>query len=1560
MNNPTVNSCVPSQVAQSNLIPPVLQQNMSAPVPIVVQVPPQQHLVAYQPQPENQPANSFVQSRMVVPLLAPPYHQTSMQGYIPSYPAPTQLNSGVVHPPVPEHSPVNNHCQQPPPCLPGEAHQALQPQSNRPKPEFIPVTRYTGDSYYIEYYPAQNPPPPIGVPPSHQEYSLVDGTICPPSIEKPQPSNPPFLGAQTYVYAPELHANASYIQPLTVSPPQSIPMMQSYTGQQVSEQSSATRNINYQTVTGNQNSTAQVPTYTHHIPSQDGLRPISNAVATPPQAIQMVQCFTGQQALEQPPETLGVNYQASMGHQKNTALVPSYTSQIPPQNFPLPGSLSYVTTTNTCSSNIPAQLPQTMPPSKPVNQMEVLADPKNVHTFNPPPPRDLLPSGSSTVTITQTTTTNTYSYSSAKIPVQLPQTMPHTSKPGNQQKLPAPSMNPASVSQPPLFTPPQLEPILRPQRDAFHKSGKKPRNASTQQTRPPSRAFEHRPKSDSVQPGTRLSSLAEPMTLDKSPHTNGIKTGKSKTSLNQGNTPSRASEASNNLPISESLGNTQKNDHKNACHKNQQVQDHCGALSKIESPSLKEATAQPPLMSTHQSTGSDMQLPVSPEAQTTEIDQHSEASPLSKAVEPKAIARETELSPRYEPEGADSGTDITALKSDDGRKPTSMAVAMTTEFVQSTDGTRSKVKETNHTNPEVSSTDAIQERGWLPSIQLLSRSDGSPAKGKMDEDMAVIYVKNIPASSISGLSRQRTAEEKLKQNVALLGNKSIPGAELRQQMLRSLSRDFGDTASFKQAARGFNHQTSTMKGKRGQHMQVFNFLQSPMQYLHMCLSPVLPLCNPYELTLHAPPLSPYAIPFSSSNSLFNEALQNKELKAHLKELAGSSFSRLCSSEQQMGTINSVTGMMEKTFPGKVRDALSAKESDPPHSLWHSKFLAHMALTSLLYFRNDPSQEGKAKLTSVISHLLTHLEVAEANRESLIEEHLELLRALNTLISDDTFVQMVMPLIDSEPQAAVTLSSVSSKRGATATLPDEERTPSISRLQKQLILALDFTHESENSTYYLATLRATIKAGIFSTQSQPQEPALLERYLHHLAQFTQWLIDSLKENRQDCTADNISRGLIDSLEKDWLHHLQKNVRGLQMPSLPITGQVKKEKDSQAGKALEVKSAQQGLSDESAASLQTVSNLISQIEKEIKEYKKQDQVLSITLNCEIAKLVRSIGEIEKKKRPKTPQQQARKTKGPSKPKSKVQKASDQNPASPNEPISQPQSLLVKGVAGIYKQLDFLKPPHEIIQQVQSTLGEQLTHPAHAFWVFTDLAFQGFQPQAYFVATASTAMEAVKKLHENLSTAITNPPEPIDSKSQATDFIRTKFPHNEIALKNLALLSSRTKLSEVEKARAYTNCSLVLFQEGIQAAYRLLEALEQGAEITGELTLEELITHTEMSRDAMAPLQQFQKALEQPILSCELPSLRKELFKCLRLYGSGSFPSHRSPVQNPERDAHLETLKLFEQQKADYEASNIKQAEAAGQARVNPRDLEEGFTRLFDRLTAEHATQTGRDNI
>ena len=1559
MNNPTVNSCAPSQVAQSNLLPPALQQNMSAPVPIVVQVPPQQHLVAYQPQPENQPASSFVQSRMIVPLLAPPYHQTSMQGYIPSYPAPTQLNPGVVHPPAPEPSPFNIHCQQPPPCLPGEAHQALQSQSKRPAPEIIPVTRYTGDSYYIEYCPAQNPPPPIGFHPSHQEYSLVDGTICPPPIEQPQPSNPPFLGAQTYVYTPELHANASYIQSLTVSPPQSIPMMQCYTGQQVSEQSSATRKINYQTVTGNQNSTAQVPTYTHHIPSQDGLRPISNAVANPPQAIQMVQCFTGQQVLEQPPETLGVNYQASMGHQKNTAQVPSYTSQIPPQNFPLPGSHSYVTTTNTCSSNIPAQLPQTMPPpSKPVNQMEALAAPKNVHTFTPPPARDLLPSGSSTVTITQTTTTNTYSYSSAKIPVQLPQTMPHTSKPGNQQKLPAPSTNPAPVSQPPLLTPPQLERFLRPQRDAFHKSGKKPRNASTQQTRPPSRAFEHCPKSDSVQLGTRLIVLEEPITLDNSPLTGSIKKGKSKTSLNQGNTPSRAPETSNNLPISESLGNTQKNDHKNACHKNQQVQDNCGALSKIESPSLKETTAQPPLMSTHQSTGSDMQLPVSPEAQTTGKDQHSEASPLSKAVEPKAIARETELSPRYEPEGADSGTDITALKSDDSHKPTSMAVAMTAAFVHSSDGTRSKVKETTHINPELSSADAIQERGWLPSIHLLSRSDCSPAKGKMDEDMAVIYVKNIPASSISGLSRQRTAEEKLKQNVALLGNKSIPGAELRQQMLRSLSRDFGDTASFKQAAKGFNQQTSTMKGKRGQHMQVFNFLQSPMQYLHMCLSPVLPLCNPYELTLHAPPLSPYAIPFSSSNSLFNEALQNKELKAHLKELAGSSFSRLCSSEQQMGTINSVTRMMEQTFPGKVCDALSAKESDPPHSLWHSKFLAHMALTSLLYFRNDPSQEGKAKLTSVISHLLTHLEVAETNRESLIEEHLELLRALNTLISDDTFVKMVMPLTDSEAQAEASRSSTSKRMPATT--QEEARTPTISRLQKQQILALDFTHESENSTYYLATLRATIKAGIFSTQSQPQEPALLERYLHHLAQFTQWLIDRLKENRQDCTADNISRGLIDSLEKDWLSHLKQSVRCLQMPSLPTPGQVKKEKESQAGKALEAKSSEQALSDESAASLQTVSNLVSQLEEEIREHKKQDQVLSITLNCEIAKLVSSIGEIEKKKSPKTSQQQVRKTKSPSKPESKVQKASDQTPASPNEPISQPQSILVKGVAGIYKQLDFLKPPHEIIQQVQSTLGEQLTHPAHAFWVFTDLAFQGFQPQAYFVATASTAMEAVKKLHENLSTVITNPPDPIDSKSQATDFIRVNFPHNEISLKNLALLSSRTNLSEVEKARAYTNCSLVLFQEGMQAAYRLLEALEQGTEITGELTLEELITHTEMSRDAMAPLQQFQKALEQPVLSCELPSLRKELFKCLRLYGSGSFFSHRPPIENPERDAHLETLKQFEQRKADYDASNTKLAEETRQARVNPKQLERDFTHLFERLNAEHAAQAGRDSI
>ncbi|WP_419835945.1 hypothetical protein [Endozoicomonas atrinae] len=306
----------------------------------------------------------------------------------------------------------------------------------------------------------------------------------------------------------------------------------------------------------------------------------------------------------------------------------------------------------------------------------------------------------------------------------------------------------------------------------------------------------------------------------------------------------------------------------------------------------------------------------------------------------------------------------------------------------------------------------------------------------------------------------------------------------------------------------------------------------------MCISPFLPYCRTYDFTLQAYPLPPYIIPFSSSNTLFNEATQNKELRTHLKELAGNSFPRVCSSEQQLGTISGVTGMMQKTYQGKVDVALSNPESEPPHALWHSKFLAHMALTSLLYYQHDPSCECKTKLISVISHLLAHLEMTRADTGPLIKEYLELLRALNTLISHDTFVLNVMPLTDSEPQTANNGIWAPRMKKAAARTKEEERVPTISRLQKQLILALDFTHESENSSYYLATLRATIKAGIFSPQSQAQEPALLERYLHHLAQFTQWLIDSLKENRQDCTADNISRGLIDSLEKDWLHYLKK--------------------------------------------------------------------------------------------------------------------------------------------------------------------------------------------------------------------------------------------------------------------------------------------------------------------------------------------------------------------------------------------------------------------------------------
>ncbi len=56
----------------------------------------------------------------------------------------------------------------------------------------------------------------------------------------------------------------------------------------------------------------------------------------------------------------------------------------------------------------------------------------------------------------------------------------------------------------------------------------------------------------------------------------------------------------------------------------------------------------------------------------------------------------------------------------------------------------------------------------------------------------------------------------------------------------------------------------------------------------------------------------------------------------------------------------------------------------------------------------------------------------------------------------------------------------------------------------------------------------------------------------------------------------------------------------MPLLPTTSPVKKERESQAGKALEAKSSQQALSDDSAVSLQTVSNLISQVEEEIKAF------------------------------------------------------------------------------------------------------------------------------------------------------------------------------------------------------------------------------------------------------------------------------------------------------------------------------------------------------------------------
>lgn len=1379
--------------------------------PMVLAVPPQQHLTPFPQHFTGQPINSALQNRMVVPHGSnAPYQPVNAQEYSLSYPVPIQPHPAVTNLPAFKYQLSGNCYQQAPATVPDttESQQTFQPPGNGPSPQCIPVTVQTGNSYYIEYRPVQSSTNPMGVQQLPLEYSLVDSAYYQQSFEQIQPAPPQVFAAQTIVHTSESQGNIGYMPPL-------------------------------------------------------------NPSHNPPQAIPVMQSFPDQRAVEQPPATLNIRYQTATGHQNSTSTVTAYNPQIPPPNF-------------------------------------------------------LPPNGNSTVANTHTTTTNTCSYSNAKIPVvPPPQTVPPPSRHGNQPEHPARPTNQSSILPTQMFTPPQLEPGLKPKRDEYYKHRKTVPNASKPTTRKLSKPTELLPGPDLSRPPSRLKSSNQPAIPDESQHKGTAKKDESENSVER-------EKAISGLAMSDSQHCETKPGTSSAEEPHQLLQQPANQSSTIEKgePKHKEGAVEQTDRDTdledekpaHQPDSTKVAPPNTPDIQAA-LTGKVLSVPISPTTKP-ATDYLSSSAPQHQAEPRKKQSNPTSTLS-----PNPSITGHSSEL-----------------QPEAVSFELTDtSMPWMPDIDLatLPAISSSRHKANMDPDIKILYLKHLSSSQ---LPRGRNSNDYLVQvqdNNNLHYNPRIPKHTERQQILASIVRHMNKTSEYKELKESQSVFIGAVKAAQSKRMAVYSGISSPDYFILMCIGPFLPYTQSHNITLSAQFLPGYCIPFSSTQSLMTAVRKNKEVKDEfgtkvLKEL----------DDNQLASILSVFTIMNATFQIKMNELINNSDREQPDTdrqsdvLLHSKFISHMALTALLYCQHEPSLENISQFISIIGYLLEHITTSRTFYDIASASYLELVRGLLTLLSHHTAIEELSPVIlgtlkrqalsesaqssDSsrqEQQKEKLRKKLQAKNGVQVNPEDtliRAGKRLTKKLQSELVEILKYCCKKADLTpYYLATLHTIAALPLFNPKLITPENKHYQKLINHLSGFLCSMIDNLQGACQWNTESASPSTVIKSIEA-WhpkLDQLLATLAGWQ--PAPAEKSTYHQWPSMALKEHESKKKQLP-----PDLLPLVENSIRLKKETLRKKINEDESIR-QFEKDADRWAKKIDELNKKKAENISKPHKRQQQKQSSSTTKAEESPERKSEISREQTAEiPTCQFLAKVTDCCAAIDFSKEFKTLQAEAEKHMDGQLSFDSHKLWLYTEMAFQCFHTNRQNIIMTSTAMAAATLSYEKLIAALSKPKGEFANRRQSSDWLSGHFTPSELSPKRLLRLSIETKAEQLESARRSLENSLSLFQLAIKPGLDLVQAMEKPDFIfRGELALEELITHFEMCRDAMQLLtDEFKNPLEQKIITLELPGLKRQLFQQLRLYGPNSFRNTvPSQDQDPSYENAMKALKRMEEHKEEYHNYN-----------------------------------------
>ncbi|USE37290.1 hypothetical protein [Endozoicomonas sp. SCSIO W0465] len=867
----------------------------------------------------------------------------------------------------------------------------------------------------------------------------------------------------------------------------------------------------------------------------------------------------------------------------------------------------------------------------------------------------------------------------------------------------------------------------------------------------------------------------------------------------------------------------------------------------------------------------------------------------------------------------------------------------------------------------------------MPDIDVtkLSPMDNSRDRKKMDPDMKLLFLNHLPLDQSHKKGNSNDYFLQIQRNQHLHNDTSIPNYDKRQQIITSLTKYMHKNSTYKMMKDEEKKLPDMMKTNQSREAVKNSKKTCPDHCIYLCIAPSLPFTANVMMRFSTKFLPEYCIPSFSTQSLLSISQKHKVLKDafgadNIKELSGS----------HLQPIVYVFEILDDTFHEKVKKLANStnenKSEVESDLLLHSKFITHITLIALLHFQRDVSLDNAFIFSSIFYYMLTHIKTSRTVYAITKAPYFELVRGLLTMLSHDTIKEEIAPIMLGMVKRTTTEESLPAfnfsrqeqqKERLRKKLQDRKDKHNsyedmiinmgnhvAALLQEELVHILICSFKKMDLTpYYLATFDTVSDLPIFSPKISKNQ-RIYQEFRNHLLGLIHFMIDNTQKMCH-WNADVVtSRKFIESVEA-WhprLNQLLATLAGWQ----PGHGEKTTYNQWPSMALNKHKNGEQPLPPDL---LPLIEDSI-QLKKEtiIKKLEEDKSIRQFEQDADC--WAKQIDELNKKKVKKLAkpykEQQSKKSTSLTMTKESPEQNSGKSPEQKAEGTT--GLFFADKVVNYCRGIDFTKDFETLQAKVPEHMDRELGSDGDRLFLYTEMAFQCFHANRQRIAMTSVAMRDATSTYKKLTSALSTPKREFTNRRQSTEWLARFFSSSELSPKKLLRLSLETTVERLEDTRKSLDNALSLFRLAVEPGLELIQAMEEPDFIfRGKLPLKELILHFDMCRDAMKLLTyEFREPLNYPIITHELPDLKKKLFEQLRFYGPNSFKSiAHIHSKDPSYESAMAALKQMEDDKEKY----CKYNQSAGSTEKTETDeLLNKFIQIDNGLKSFYSKTSGVSTV